>query len=91
VALFSPLPSVDGRPQVAYAVSKRCGGAVKRNQIRRRLREAASAMSEVLPRGAYLIRTDPEAADLDFYEISTHLQGAVEQATKKSKERSDGQ
>jgi hypothetical protein len=48
-------------------------------------------MSEELPRGAYLIRTDPEAADLDFHEISTHLRGAVEQATKKSKERSDGQ
>jgi hypothetical protein len=48
-------------------------------------------MGEVLPQGAYLIRTDPEAADLDFYEICTHLRAAVERATKKSKERSDGQ
>jgi ribonuclease P protein component len=90
VALFSPLPSPDGRPQVAFAVSKRCGGAVQRNQIRRRLREAASSMGESLLPGAYLIRTEPEASDLDFHQMSAHLRGAVAQATKKSKERSDG-
>ena len=68
------------RPQVAFAVSKRCGGAVERNRIRRRLRAALAQVTPPIERGAYLIGTDPEVADLSFDQLIHILTGALAQA-----------
>jgi ribonuclease P protein component len=49
-------------PQVGYVIGKRCGNAVTRNMLRRRLREASRAAAAELPAGFYLLRADPSAA-----------------------------
>lgn len=52
-----------GPPRVAYAMTKRVGGAVVRNRLRRRLRAvvAEQARSGRVPSGALLISAGPDA------------------------------
>jgi ribonuclease P protein component len=57
------------RPCVAYAIDKRCGNAVHRNLLRRRLRAIVSEVVSDLSPGAYLVRTEPAAQDLSFQEL----------------------
>ncbi len=83
-ASFSPISAPDGRPQVAYAISKRCGGAVERNLLRRRLRAAVAARAEELTPGAYLVRTDPEAIELPYAELAAAALRAMAQASARS-------
>ncbi len=59
------------RPCVAYAIDKRCGNAVHRNLLRRRLRAIVSEVARDLRPGAYLVRTEPAAQELTFQELRT--------------------
>jgi ribonuclease P protein component len=79
-AAFAPLPAPDGRPQVAFAVAKRCGGSVQRNRLRRRLRAAADAGAETLAPGAYLLRPDPEALELPYAQLEAATLEAMARA-----------
>ena len=58
-----------GPCRVAYSVSRRVGGAVQRNRLRRRLRAAVSEAGSQLRPGAYLMGAAPEAASLSFEEL----------------------
>lgn len=53
--------------RVAFAITKRVGGAVQRNRLRRRLRailaELARDPAGPLPRGVLLVAAGPEATD----------------------------
>jgi ribonuclease P protein component len=60
---------LDQPPRVAYAAGRRVGGAVVRNQLRRRLRAIVSEVADRLRPGAYLISAAPPAADLTFGEL----------------------
>jgi len=82
---FSPIVSPAGKPQAAFAVSKRCGGAVDRNLIRRRLRAALRETQIKLIPGAYLIRTDPEVLELSFQELIHSLEDCLERAGEKGR------
>ena len=54
-------------PRVAYAVSRRVGGAVERNRVRRRLRAAVRAHADALdPRASYLFGAGREAMTMPF-------------------------
>ena len=68
-------------PQVGYAIGRRCGGAVARNALRRRAREVVRREAATLPRGAYLVRFEPPAAELEparlRADLSTALKGAA--------------
>ena len=81
-ASFVPVdPGVPGIfPQVGYAIGKHCGNAVVRNKFRRRLREATRAVAPTLPRGTYLLREEPAAARLDWAELASSTQKALQRA-----------
>ena len=65
---------------MAYAIAKRCGNAVTRNTLRRRLRVAASAAGPDLPRGYYLVRAEPAATALPAAQIADDLTRALGRA-----------
>lgn len=69
-------PDRPGSAQVGYAIDRRCGNAVERNRLRRRMRAVTRQLAEELPSGAYVVRSDPEAAALGM----TELRGAVREA-----------
>jgi ribonuclease P protein component len=65
-------------PRVAYAIGSRVGGAVVRNRVRRRLREATRAHAEVLEPGhAYLVSATPTAARASYADLATSLHGVL--------------
>lgn len=59
--------------RVAYAITKRVGGAVQRNRLRRRLRailaELARDPAGPVPAGALLVTAGPEAAHRSSEEL----------------------
>ena len=81
-AAFVPVaPGVRGvYPQVGYAIGRRCGHAVARNTLRRRLREATRDVAGSLPRGIYLVRLEPAAATTDPAQLTTFVQQALQRA-----------
>lgn len=83
VVLSRKAREVAGFPLVGYAVGRRHGGAVQRNRLRRRLREAVRRAAVELDAGAYLVRATPAAAGLAFDELSS----AVRDATRAASER----
>lgn len=61
------LPDEDGAPiRVAFAITKRVGGAVERNRLRRRLRAVLAELARdpegPVPRGVLLVTAGPEAS-----------------------------
>jgi ribonuclease P protein component len=60
-------------PRVAYAITKRVGGAVERNRLRRRLRavfsELAADSTGLVPNGVLLVSAGPEASGRDPEEL----------------------
>jgi len=71
------LPGHGDEVQVSYAISKRCGNAVRRNRIRRRTKSAISLVSQGIPAGAYLITTEAEVATMNFQELTDQLSSAL--------------
>jgi ribonuclease P protein component len=84
------VPQDDARPQVAFAISRKLGGAVIRNRCRRRVRPllAHHARTGRLRPGAYLVQvagrvdrlsTDDLAREVDglLTALDTRLTGAV--------------
>lgn len=67
-------------PRVAYAISRKVGGAVVRNRLRRRLRAIVARPDRAWPSGDYLIAVRPEAAALSFDELREHVTQAMEAA-----------
>ena len=62
---------------VAYAISRKVGGAVVRNRIRRRLRALVDGLDP--PRsGSYLIRCGLETGQLSYEQLQHHLYRALE-------------
>jgi ribonuclease P protein component len=74
-------PGVPGVfPQVGYAIGTHCGNAVVRNTLRRRARATARAVAPDLPRGAYLLRFEPAAAQSPPAELSRWVGQALHRA-----------
>jgi ribonuclease P protein component len=64
--------------RVAFAITKRVGGAVERNRLRRRLRatiaELDRADASMVPRGALLVSAGPEAAHRGAEELRNDVE-----------------
>lgn len=69
--------SGDG-PRLGLSVSRRIGGAVDRNRVKRVLREAFWAEAERLPEGSdYVVVARPDSRDLAEREGSDGVQAAL--------------
>jgi len=69
------------RSEAAYALNRKVGGAVVRNRLRRRMRAILGEQAVGLPVGAYLVKSSPAGAALEFDELRMAMSRAVEQAT----------
>ncbi len=58
---------------VGFAVSKKVGGAVTRNLVKRRLRAAFSSQIPRLRRGMYVVTAREEAANVDYQQLLRSL------------------
>ncbi len=89
-AVYAPDPEA-AFALVGFAVGRRCGRAVQRNRLRRRLRAAVAEVAPELAAGAYLLATDPEAAGSPYRELREAVRGALiragEAASKSRGER----
>ncbi len=70
--------AVPGKPRVAYAVSRKVGGAVERNLVRRRLRAIFAETASVLPAGSYLVSAAPQASRSSFTDLRISISRAIE-------------
>ena len=83
--VFSPSESFSGGIRVAFAVGRSVGGAVVRNRIKRRLREAFSQMiikNKLVPHGDYLIRVFPGVNNKSFTCLAENLEKIIEDLRK---------
>ena len=78
--LFSihALPNSVGRPRLGLSVSKKVGVAVKRNAVRRRLREIFRSAAPELPGGVdVVVSARAAAADAGFEELKQEFVAAM--------------
>jgi len=71
---------------VAYTIGRRCGTAVRRNRIRRRLRAAVHVVSGQLAPGSYLVGADPGVQALAFPELVAAVGEAMTLAARRGVE-----
>ncbi len=65
------LPNAVGRPRLGLSVSKKVGSAVKRNGVRRRLKEIFRSSTARLPGDLdFVISARPAAAEASFEELN---------------------
>ncbi len=85
MAHYWPRANTPTPAKVGFAVSRRIGNAVTRNQVTRRLRHLMRARLGRLPAGATLvIRALPPAATLDFATLERDLEGCLRRAQERS-------
>ncbi|MDE3065050.1 MAG: ribonuclease P protein component [Acidobacteriota bacterium] len=78
--LFVAGDGLDPRVDVAFAISRRHGGAVVRNRIRRRLRALIDGLDPRPRPGSYLIRCGNETGKLTYDQLQHHLTTALGRA-----------
>jgi ribonuclease P protein component len=92
----SPAPHDDGaspaQPRFGFTVTKRCGGAVRRNRIRRRLKEALRLVDPLPARPGYdyVIVARPEALGMAFSDLQAALARALGRAGPRRVQRKTG-
>ena len=73
MVLDSTLPG----PQVGYAFSRKYGSAVRRNRIRRQLRELVKTRETLFPAGIFVFGASPRAASTPFDVLGRDLDGLL--------------
>ena len=61
------------QPCVGYALGRSYGSAVRRNRLRRQLRELVKSRTAAMSPGYYVFGASPKAGDLAFAELGDHL------------------
>jgi len=74
-----------GRPRLGITVSKRVGGAVTRNRLKRLVREVFRLHKELFPAGCDIVVSARESAgELDFRKVKEELLELVSNSTLRS-------
>jgi ribonuclease P protein component len=71
-------------PQVGYALSRSYGSAVRRNRLRRQLREILKTRESALAPGVYVFGAAPRAHGTTFLELARHVDGLLAKCAKAS-------
>ncbi len=88
--LFSvhALPNTIGEPRLGLSVSKKVGTAVKRNKVRRRLKEVFRFSAKRLPYNLdFVISARPAAAEASFEELNEEFSRSVQRFCKGAEAR----
>ena len=91
--LFSvhALPNTIGEPRLGLSVSKKVGTAVKRNKVRRRLKEVFRTSAKRLPDDLdFVISARPAAAEASFEELNEEFSRSVRRFGKSAESREAG-
>lgn len=79
------LPNDAGNPRLGLSVSKKVGNAVKRNLVRRRLREIFRASAADLPGDMdIVVSARPGSADAHFDKLSFEFRRALDKLNAKA-------
>ena len=77
--ILRALPSDQPLSRFGYTASKALGNAVKRNRLKRRLREAVRSLP-VAPGWDVVLNARRAAADADYHQLRASLAGLLDQA-----------
>ena len=76
--------SVETHTRFGFVVAKATGGAVKRNLVKRRMREIARELLAEIPAGlTVVVRTLPGSAELDWKNLRQELRTSVSTGVSK--------
>jgi len=70
------------QPHVGYALSRKVGSAVRRNRLRRQLRELVKTHTKDLRPGWYVMSASPKATHMSFSELSQEMDTLVHKCAK---------
>lgn len=80
-AVLYVLPGGEGASRAGFAAGRKLGGAVIRNRVRRRLREAVRLLwARVKPGAVTVFIARPPAKDMPFKELSTRVAELIQRA-----------
>ncbi len=65
-------------PLVGYALGRSYGSAVRRNRLRRQLRELVKIRHGAMAPGVYVFGASPRAGAASFQELGSHLDRLLE-------------
>jgi ribonuclease P protein component len=65
-------------PRFGFTITKKIGGAVVRNRIRRRLRALAAGLKQARADYDYVLIARPGAVDRDFQDLRADLEQALD-------------
>ncbi len=79
------------QPRLGLSVSKKVGTAVKRNKVRRRLKEVFCSSAEGLPGGLdFVISARPAASEATFEELNEEFLRSLRRFVKSDEAREAG-
>ena len=76
------LDSSLSQPHVGYALGRSYGSAVRRNRLRRQLRELVKTYESSLMPGIYVFGASPRAHGIAFSELHQHLGNLIAKCEK---------